>query len=147
MCLSVGCAIVCSGCVPANGVCPELCARRGAVCVVCPRVCWGECCVHRGMGCALLCLCHCVVCVGPSRIVCLLFVHLSLVVWQELCLLMCCICGHFVCPSPECCLLCVREWLVCLCSACGEECSVDSARVWSRERVCGVCACEIRVRV
>lgn len=27
------------------------------------------------------------------------------------------------------------------------ECSVDSARVWIGERVCGVCACEVRVRV
>lgn len=74
-------------------------------------------------------------------------VHLSLVVWPELYLRMCCICLHFVCRGRECCLLCVRECAVCLCYACDRECSVDSARVWIGERVCGVCACEVRVRV
>lgn len=78
---------------------------------------------------------------------CLLYVHLSSVVWQELYRLMCCICWHFVCPSPECCLLCAREGVACLCSACGQGCSVDSDRAWSGERVCIVCACGSRVCV
>ena len=53
-----------------------------------------------------------------------------------------------VCALARSAVCCVSENGFCvLCSAWGEERSVDPARVWSRARVCDVCACEIRVRV
>lgn len=71
----------------------EFCAQEKVMCV--GEYVGGECCVHRGIGCALsvLWVCQCVVFVWPSG----LCVHLSLVVLRELYLLMCCICLHFVC--------------------------------------------------
>lgn len=84
-------------------VCLRMCLRdvqEKVLCVLCVHeyvgvnvVCikaWG---VRRVSGLPL-----CSVCVGPSRIVCLLCVHLSSVVWQELPLLMCCIFGHLCVP-------------------------------------------------